>query len=44
MKIIKIGKFTFARHWFRWYFVQQEFGGSEAEHNWLTPIDFTGKE
>lgn len=40
MKIIKVGKYTFMRHWFKWYFVQQAFGGSIEEVNWLVLIEF----
>lgn len=40
MKIIKVGKYTVMRHWFRWYWMHQEHGGSEHELNWLAPVEF----
>ena len=43
MKIIKVGKYTVMRHWFRWYWLGQQNGGSRSEENWLTPIEFTKK-
>lgn len=40
MKIIKVGKFTIMRHWFRWYWIHQALGGSEMELNWAKRIEF----
>lgn len=40
MRIIKVGKYTLLRHWFRWYWIHQEFGGSKEERNWLVPMEF----
>lgn len=40
MKIIKVGKYTVMRHWFKWYWMTQVNGGSADEFNILTPIEF----
>lgn len=44
MKIIKVGKYYALRHWFRWYWVHQENGGTAFESNRLVPIDFNPQE
>lgn len=40
MKVVKIGKYTLMRHWFRWYWVHQILGGSIEEKNFARPINF----
>lgn len=44
MRIIKVGKYYALRHWFRWYWVHQEGGGSNFESNRLVPMEFDVKE
>ena len=44
MKIIRVGRYTLMRHWGRWYWVHQMFGGSEVEQNRTERIVFAKKE
>lgn len=40
MKVIRTGKYTFVRHWFKWYSVHQIGGGGGDEQNVFTRIKF----